>query len=45
MCGEEQGGSAGVMEGGGGVRLGRWERLLDDSDDARVWRAISWKEG
>ena len=31
------------MEGGGGVRLGRWERLLDDSDDARVWRAISWK--
>ena len=35
----------GVMEWGGGVRLGRWERLLDDSDDARVWRAISWKEG
>ena len=36
MCGEEQG-------GGGGVRLGEWERLLDDSDDARVWRAINWK--
>lgn len=25
------------------VHLGRWERLLDDSDDARVWKAINWK--
>ena len=23
--------------------LGRWERLLEDADDARVWKAISWK--
>ena len=23
--------------------LGRWERLLTDKDDARVWKAISWK--
>ena len=23
--------------------LGRWERLLDDDDDSRVWRAIDWR--
>ena len=23
--------------------LGRWERLLTDKDDARVWRAIAWR--
>lgn len=23
--------------------LGRWERLLNDADNARVWRAINWK--
>lgn len=23
--------------------LGRWERLLDDDDDIKVWRAINWK--
>ena len=27
----------------GDVHLGRWERLLMDTDDARVWKAISWK--
>ena len=25
------------------LHLGRWERLLRDTDDARVWKAISWK--
>ena len=25
------------------MNLGRWERLLDDKDDARVWRAIDWR--
>ena len=23
--------------------LGRWERLLQDEDDSRVWKAIDWK--
>lgn len=27
------------------MRLGRWERLLGDVVDMRVWRAISWKGG
>ena len=27
----------------GGARLGRWERILEDADDVRVWKAISWK--
>lgn len=27
----------------GDLHLGRWERLLGDTDDARVWKAISWK--
>ena len=33
-------------EGGSDVSTGnidRWERLLRDPDDARVWRAIDWK--
>ncbi len=25
------------------VHFNRWERLLSDADDARVWKAISWK--
>lgn len=25
------------------VNLGRWERILKDKDDARVWKAISWR--
>ena len=25
------------------VYFSRWERLLSDADDARVWKAISWK--
>ena len=25
------------------VNLGRWERLLNDRDDARVWKAIDWR--
>ena len=25
------------------VTLGRWERLLNDKDDSRVWRAVNWK--
>lgn len=28
---------------GGGVGLGKWERLLEDADDARVRKTISWK--
>ena len=24
--------------------LGKWERLLQDRDDARVWQAIDWRE-
>ncbi|MPC44828.1 hypothetical protein E2C01_038508 [Portunus trituberculatus] len=39
--------SKGVIPTGGGgetdARLGKWEKLLSDADDARVWRAISWK--
>ncbi len=27
----------------GSCNLGRWERLLNESDDAAVWRAIDWK--
>lgn len=27
----------------GSSNLGRWERLLNESDDATVWRAIDWK--
>lgn len=27
----------------GGVGLGRWERLSEDADDARMWKAISWR--
>ena len=23
--------------------MGRWERLLNDNDDVRIWRAINWK--
>lgn len=26
-----------------GAHFSRWERLLSDADDARVWKAISWK--
>ena len=26
-----------------GVHFSRWERLLSDADNARVWKAISWK--
>ena len=29
-----------VLRGDGGV--GRWKRLLNDTDDARVWRVINW---
>ena len=25
------------------MQLGRWERLLSDGDDSRVWKAINWK--
>lgn len=25
------------------MQLGRWERLLSDRDDSRVWKAINWK--
>ncbi len=25
------------------MQLGRWERLLNDRDDSRVWKAIDWK--
>lgn len=25
------------------MELGRWERLMEDDDDARVWKAIDWK--
>ena len=25
------------------VNLGRWERILSDKDDAKVWKAIDWK--
>lgn len=25
------------------MQLGRWERLLNDRDDSRVWKAINWK--
>ncbi len=25
------------------TQLGRWERLLGDRDDSRVWKAINWK--
>ena len=33
-----------VQETGvGDVHMGRWERLLEDGDDARVWKAINWK--
>lgn len=32
-----------VVEDEGDVHLNRWERLLGDADDARVWKAISWK--
>ncbi len=28
----------------GSCNLGRWERLLKESDDAIVWRAIDWKD-
>ena len=24
--------------------FGRWERLLSDRDDARVWEAVNWKD-
>ncbi len=24
--------------------MGKWERLLQDKDDSRVWRAIDWKD-
>lgn len=44
VCAENSRGA--VQAGGGardGVRLGRWERLLGDVDDARVWKAINWK--
>lgn len=27
----------------GNQHLGRWERILNDSDDTRVWKAINWK--
>ncbi len=27
----------------GRTELGRWERLMQDADDARVCRAIDWK--
>ncbi len=27
----------------GSCNLGRWERLLSESDDAAVWRATDWK--
>ncbi len=27
----------------GRTELGRWERLMQNADDARVWRAIDWK--
>ncbi len=23
--------------------LGRWERLMGDKDDARIWRSINWR--
>ena len=25
------------------MQLGRWEELLSDKDDSRVWKAINWK--
>ena len=25
------------------MQLGRWEKLLSDKDDSRVWKAINWK--
>ena len=25
------------------TQLGRWEKLLSDRDDSRVWKAINWK--
>ncbi len=28
---------------GGDPALERWDRLLNDPDDARIWRAIDWK--
>ncbi|MPC40446.1 hypothetical protein E2C01_034003 [Portunus trituberculatus] len=28
---------------GGGSMLTRWERLLEDRDDRRVWQAINWR--
>lgn len=32
-----------VRQAPGDLNLGRWERLLRDTDDARVWKATSWK--
>ena len=32
-----------VNVGEDAAHLNRWERLLGDADDARVWQAISWK--
>ena len=29
--------------GEGRVDLGRWERLMEEKDDSRVWKAINWK--
>lgn len=34
---------ASVQQASATVHLGRWESLLRDADDARVWKAISWK--
>ena len=34
------------VRGRGGVSddgLGRWQRMLSDRDDARVWKAVNWK--
>ena len=28
--------------GGAGASSGRWDRLLESGDEARVWRAVDW---
>ena len=36
--------SKGKHNGANNDNLSRWERLLEDKDDTKVWKAIDWKE-